>query len=764
MFKKLICLATAAILTVTAAGCGGGGNKPASTQIHYEEQELGGNPGLMFPTGSRVNSKDQLVVYDNGDEKKPKFVLLDGEGKTVGEIPCSFTGFGEAFALDSLDNIYTLVTNPEQNGNVSQKLVVMDTKGATLNTLDLGFYSNDDGRIGMRGYTDIAVDSAGKIYLADPKSGIKILDKTGAELKTIELPGVFAICLDSDGNPVAFNLNPPDISLNKIDAGTGKTEWKQPISVKGGINMGNAKVFWNKTDKCVYLPFGDEILKYDTVKKSISTALKFSEYSFLASGLEYFDMVMDSAGNIYITANEGMTVRKSPTEGAAPTPSKYSLFKYTLAEGSGKGESAKVITLVTRREDRFLSMAAGRFQKENPGYRIEIEAQQSDQVQRVEQKQQDLQNYANDLNTRILSGKGPDIFMSDMLPYENYISKNMLADLGSFMANDRSFKAEDYYTNILDAFKTDGKMYMLPVNFSFSGLIANKKILEDEGISIDDSKWTWDDFRAIAGKLTKKDAGGSIIRTALPNISCMDMLDSILFVDGSKFVDRSGKTSSFDSPEFISILNVIKDFGDPSLAGTGMKQGMPDVLEAAERGSIVFYPTTIQDYMNYSLMKTAFKDGVRLLRLPSDGGTQAGAFSSDQLFSISSSSKYRDQAWEFLKLLLSEEIQSQADLNGFSVNKAAQQSRAQQTIDMTTNGNVKIMMKGASKAFSPQPLTQADVDFVNGYIPELTRYSGTDDKISQIVKEGAAAFFSGGKSVGDTVKLIQDKVRLYLGE
>jgi multiple sugar transport system substrate-binding protein len=792
MFKKLICLMTAVILAASFTACGGGSNKSTPTQTYYEEKELGGSPNILFPGSSRINSKDQLVVYDNADGYSPQYVILDGEGKLAGKIPCSYTGMGNLFSLDSLDNIYAIVKNPDQSGNVSQKLCILNVKGETVNSFDLGSFSTSDEKTHGRGITDIAVDSSGNIYLADPEVGIRVLDKNGKEIKTLDSPGVFGICLDSDGNLVAFIINAPDISLNKINANSGKTEWKQKIPIKGGINIGgSAKVFFNNTDKCVYLPFGDEILKYDTSQKSMGTVLSFSDYTMMASGMIYSDMSMDSLGNIYVIANQmtagfksgsqntsGSNTKSTVTQGTgskpvvvqgsgnsskpdiAPLPSdmEYSIFKYTLMKGVKKPDDSKVLTLAVSRDERFLDIAASKFQKDNPGYRIKIEAPQPGQ------DQQDQQNYINDLNTRILSGKGPDIFMSGLLPYDNYIPKNILADLSSLMASDKSFNTGDYYTNILDALKNNGKMYMLPVNFAFNGLIASKKVLDQEGISIDDSKWTWDDFKSIAEKLIKKDAGGSIIRTALPNISCNDMMDSIMIVNGSKFVDRSKKTASFDSPEFISILNVIKAFGDPKLANKGMKLGMPDVFDAAGRGSIVFYPTSMQDYINYSMMKTAFNSDISLLKLPSDGRSQADAFTSSQVYSISSNSKYKDKAWEFLKLLLSEDIQSQMDLNGFSVNKAAQQKKAQQAIDMTAKGSVKIMMKGNSKAITPLPITQADIDYVNGYIPGLTRYSGTDDKISQIVRDETAAFFNGDKSVEETVKLIQDKVKLYLGE
>ena len=72
----------------------------------------------------------------------------------------------------------------------------------------------------------------------------------------------------------------------------------------------------------------------------------------------------------------------------------------------------------------------------------------------------------------------------------------------------------------------------------------------------------------------------------------------------------------------------------------------------------VFSPQTISDYTFYAFLRALYNDQIRLLNYPSSGQVKGGVFDSDALFSINSNSKNKDIAWEFLKFLLSDEVQS----------------------------------------------------------------------------------------------------------
>lgn len=446
--------------------------------------------------------------------------------------------------------------------------------------------------------------------------------------------------------------------------------------------------------------------------------------------------------------------------------------------GGGTGKSQEVITVSVPASNRQLEMAIGRFQKEHPEYRIDIQTYPSS----------DYETYVKNLNTQILSGKGPDIISVAGLPFENYIDRNILADIGELMAKDSSFDMSKYYTNILDALKTNGSLYVLPTSFTFNVMMANQEILDQEAIEIDDSKWTWNDFKSASEKVTQKDGAGAGNRAALPGVSSMDMLN--LFTGGSysNYIDDDNKNASFTSQGFIDLLNTVKAFGDEKLLNSNVQTDMVSVLDAAGRGSIVFYPCSIDDYFMYWFMKSALNDHLSLYNIPSAGNSSSRTFTTNSLYAINKNSKYTEIAWEFMKVLLSDEIQSQALLEegsqgkagasggkeevfvgGFPINRTAQQQKAKLAIDtskgMKKKMKLKLKLEGPNEiSLSPAVMTQVDIDYIDKFISELNTYANADPNIDKIVQDEVKAFFNGNKSAEETAELIQRRANTYLGE
>lgn len=782
MFKKIISLLLAVMLMVSVSACGTGSKNVLEQQnpsTYYTEIEIGSNSGLIWLGGSRVNSKNQLVVFDRGDGTNPRFVTLDEDGNPVGELKHSFSGDVRAFALDGQDNIYA-VTAETRGDSSLQRLEIVSAAGDTLKTVDLGTVSNTAGS-GMQmksmGFTDIAVDVNGNIYLSDPSKSIQVLDRDGQPVKTLGSEGYMSIDMDSENNIIAVSLTMGKSVIEKLDVSTGKSIWTVDLSGQnptGTIVMGPGSniIRFSKGDESIYYLTSQGITKYDASGNLIGTAVDFKSHTILASGYNISDMSIDAEGNIYVTTTSAPAggVQRNTRSPASPAGNvKYELYKYGVQSGDGAAQNQKVITVSAPASNRTLEIAASKFQKDNPGYRIDIQTYAGG----------DYETYVKNLNTQIMSGKGPDIISVAGLPYENYISRNILADLSDMMAADSSFDMNKYYTNIFDALRHNGKLYVLPTSFTFNIIMANQGILDQESIAIDDSKWTWNDFRTIAEKVTKKD-GDSGSRAALPSVSSIELLN--LFTRGSysNYIDEDSKNANFTSREFMDLLNTVKAFDDGSLTNSSVKNDMASILEAAGREAIVFYPYAITDYNMYGFMKAAFKEQLSLYNLPSAGVSTGGAFTSNSMYAINRNSQYKSESWEFLKILLSDEIQSQnmqggamqssqsgaSTLSGFSVNKAAQQQKAQQATDASQSGNMRMMIRSGddSISLSSASMSQSDIDYINGFISGLTTYANADANISSIVQDETGAFFSGDKSVEETANLIQGRVNTYLRE
>ncbi|WP_313559813.1 extracellular solute-binding protein [Ruminiclostridium cellobioparum] len=813
MFKRILGVFLALALTVSVSACGNDKSSRQSQEenaARYIETEIGGSSGLKWPVGSRVNSENQLVFFDRGVGEAGRFVTLSSDGVPGTEFSCSLAGNVRAFALDAQDNIYVL-SSEQQQDNIVQNLTVLGSGGEVKQNFELDVLGRSgDGAMAAAGYSDIAVDSAGNIYLTDPTKNIQVLGKDGQKLRTLGSLQYESLDIDADGNIIAGNFGMGKKTIEKLDAATGKSIWAVdlPSQNSGMYMIGSDKIRYSKADKSIYHMSSQNITRYDSNGKLIETAIDFKDYTILAAGNNIIDLCMDAAGNIFVTSSSAPSGggKITPADGRSPdkagdgAPSgktvtggakdgkvivtggeiKYEIYRYSKDSGSSSLKEKKTITVSVPQSNRALEMAAGKYQKEHPEYRIDVQTYPGQ-----DNSGSDYETYVKNLNTQILSGNGPDIISAAGLPYENYVSKNILANLSDIMDKDKDFDINNYYTNIMDALKSDNKLYVLPTEFSFNILMANQEVLDQESIKIDSAKWTWEDFKSIAGKVTQNSGDGGS-RAALPAVGPMELLN--LFTGGSysNYIDSQKKNAAFTSKEFTELLTTVRSFTDSSLADSSIKTDMVSVLDAAGRGALVFYPYTITDYNMYALMKSAFKEKLSLYELPSEGASNGKTFTSSSLYAINNNSKYKAESWELLKTLISEEVQAQSTqsgmtqskgngnaggpakmgVGGFSINRAAQLKKAQQAIDASTGGKTRMMMKGPNGniSLSPAAMSQSDIDYIDGFISKLNKFANADENINSIIVDETKAFFSGEKSAEETTRLIQDRVNTYLGE
>ncbi|MDP4094235.1 MAG: extracellular solute-binding protein [Bacillota bacterium] len=736
MFKRFICYVLTICILLSFAACSSEQKTDKKIATSYEEKDIGKDLGINMPWNTRINSKNQLVVNDLNSSKK-QFLLLDLDGKPAGEIKYDFKESVTNFALDSKDNIYAIAESNINDSEIMQKLYILSPDGKTITSCDLGKYSTKSTT--ERGITGVLATQNGDIYLASPKDGVKILDNNGKFLKSVGSPGITNISLDADGNILAYSYDVNKPILQKIDPAKGKVIWKQDLSsTSKGYTVGASKIVYSIPDNSIYLLTDKDIVMYDSNGKLLGKVLEFSKFSILSTGSIMCDMNIDTNKNIYITAIS----KSSKAEG-------NKLFKYSpLAEG-GKQAEQKTISLFTRNVDEELQIAASKFQEINPGYKIDI------QTLPEGQSSEDTDKYINNLNSSILAGKGPDILVTGKLPYEKYIDKNMLVNLSDLIAKDKSFDSNKYFGNIIDGMKYKGNLYTMPVSFIFFGMMANEGVLEQEGIKIDDTKWTWNDFGNVIKKVTKPGT-----RTALPNINCEELFTYIMQGRYPQFINSTDRTSKFNSDKFLDMLNFIKTHGKPDAPALSI-----DAVEAAQRGSVVFMPEMIVDFNTYALMKTVFNDKMKIYNFPSMESNGAGIFNTMSTYAINVNSQYKDKAWEFIKLMLSDDIQSQL-LVGFPVNKAVLQTKAKELIENTASGKDITTFGDGSRSIQVtyHPFTQTDVDYLTKILQNLKIYSNIDPNIRKILDEECTPVFSGDKSPEAAAKIIQNKVNTLLGE
>ena len=112
------------------------------------------------------------------------------------------------------------------------------------------------------------------------------------------------------------------------------------------------------------------------------------------------------------------------------------------------------------------------------------------------------------LNSDIISGQMPDIMLlGDMSSYGNYVSKGVLADIGSLLAADPELSKLEYLQNVWDAYSVNGKLYAVISSFGVRTMVAKKSLVGEPG------SWTMADAEAVAATMPEgATVFGSMIR------------------------------------------------------------------------------------------------------------------------------------------------------------------------------------------------------------------------------------------------------------
>lgn len=357
---------------------------------------------------------------------------------------------------------------------------------------------------------------------------------------------------------------------------------------------------------------------------------------------------------------------------------------------------------------------------------------------------------STDLALDIMNGEGPDILL-DTSCLGQLNNPDYLVDLTPYIGDMNSDK---YFTNIIESSKTEGKLYQMPITFAVEGLQADPKYAGSSGVG-----FTFDEYE----KLLNETWNG----TDTLNYGQCVYFSKLFCAESSKFI-KNGKVD-FSDPAFAAMADFVKrnvpedctpwdefineDVGiDGSGAAVGvtlMKGDTPRVngeITEAYLGGMYTYLSNIGESHNATL----------LLGMPSSDGA-GPLFSCETSFAISAQAENVDACAEFMKLLLSDEIQTQlAFEDSFVLNRTAFREAGEAAVEYFNSDD-----GGFIYSFT---FTSEHVDLMEQNILNCSRMSYSDAAIILIVIEEMQPYFVGQKELDDVVVIAQDRIQTVINE
>lgn len=315
----------------------------------------------------------------------------------------------------------------------------------------------------------------------------------------------------------------------------------------------------------------------------------------------------------------------------------------TEPAAAGSDISGKIVFLTNRTDmiGKEYDEYAKRFNEKYPNIKVEFEGSQTD--------------YNQQAKVRMASGELPDVMFIPVIPN---------SDLPKYFASLDDLGLNDQIT-FKDFKSQDGKLYGITTGNSTSGIVYNKKVFADAGIT--EVPKTWDEFLAACEKLK---ANGVIPLSSnfKDKWPLNDWVYSLPRVIEGK-ADFPNDKLNTDTPftmengygKSLSLLRELNEKGylEKDINSTNWEQSKKDV--ASGKFGMYFLGNWV---INQVINAGTTSDNVGFFPLPYDNsGTLTASLSPDNFYAVSKNSKSLDAAKVFVKWMI--EDSGYEDFAGF---------------------------------------------------------------------------------------------------
>lgn len=371
-----------------------------------------------------------------------------------------------------------------------------------------------------------------------------------------------------------------------------------------------------------------------------------------------------------------------------------------------------------------------KFNKTNPNYKIVI------QTRRQDEKYDD---YRTNLGRELATDTAADIFLLPQEDYENYWEKGLLFDLAPLLAADDTVQRKDYFEKVWEQYEEGESLYAIPITFSIDTVVSKKDIYAQSG------GWTLDEMMdSVAAMPWVTELVGAYSKEAVLKYCCSDIVARM-------------QIEEMKEEELITILEFANQYGaDEEKVNEAGKQ-FYHMLE--EENTLLKY-VSMSSVSSVALNKALVNGEMNVVGYPATEPVLAYV-REGTVMAIRANSEYVDGAWEFLKMLLSEEVQREQ--SAFPVLKKMLDEQVSEagvaSMDSVTEG---IYLDGY--LLPVEKPTKEDVVLLKELIDNSVPYPYETEFLLEIICEEATAYFSGQKTAQEVADIIRNRTRLYLDE
>lgn len=267
-------------------------------------------------------------------------------------------------------------------------------------------------------------------------------------------------------------------------------------------------------------------------------------------------------------------------------------------------------------------------------------------------------DFVNTVSTQIAGGKIPDTVHVAIEGQALFASKkDLLEPLDDYIKKD-SDTVDEYYDTVNEKLlkwtkqygSKDNKRYFMPDGYNTVAMNCSKTLFKKAGLDIPNDDWTWDDFKKAGHKIKKKT--GAYMIPAGYGFTFGDIMPWLL-TNGASTMDEDWSQATFDSSGAIEAAEFVRSLVVDKLAP--VPGGKFDAATQMKKGKLACFGAG--RYANAAIAENKLTDDVQIIDFPSNTG-KMGSPVGWNAWPIFHQSKNKDDAWTFIKFVMSKKAQT----------------------------------------------------------------------------------------------------------
>ncbi|MDE7262713.1 MAG: extracellular solute-binding protein [Oscillospiraceae bacterium] len=351
------------------------------------------------------------------------------------------------------------------------------------------------------------------------------------------------------------------------------------------------------------------------------------------------------------------------------------------------------------------------------------------------------------------------------MPYRQMAQKGYLEDLWPYIEDDPALGRDGVLQAPLKAAEVSGGLYMLFGNICISTLVGRESVVGARYC------WTLDDVMETYAGMPDD---STILRYSMTRATAFF---SLLSNSLERYVDRETGECSFDSKGFRDLVGFMEGIPDDAL-DEKPREAEEEIMWRIKTGRQMLECMMIIWPREIGFSDAIFQERAAFVGYPTaDGSSGSFFYPAEDILAMSSACRNKEAAWEFIRRLITSRSTKKQPLNvpyipvNLNDYELLLWGELREAAESARLFDKPLEVFPARRYFTYGPeirlmhlLTEDDIQRYRDLVDHTTLLYWPEDDLSNIVWETLGAYFAGDRELDDTIRLINNRVELYVNE